>query len=237
MSDPKMLAEAMAHEEDIAREARKLRIGEQRLTADLFLKLWVLLRRPIPQGFVRSLPKLEGKPYASTGISAVQVQITRMDNVLTPLWWWDSVEYHEDGKLAHVKVIVGDRHGGGAVLLNREAWGGVNRGSTVGNLYKGSYTNAAKVAFARIGPGWEVYLGATDFDPDTDVEAARAQGKGEAPVDVISARGVSSLMKLVTEHGKAGKLPLMLTTVGAESINVLTRAQHRQMVRLVKEGS
>jgi hypothetical protein len=56
----------------------------------------------------------------------------------------------------------------------------VNRGSTQGNLRKGSFTNAAKQALARIGPAHEVYIGVTDHDPDVDEEAAKQQSRAPA---------------------------------------------------------
>lgn len=180
------LAEAIAYEQQIAEEAAAIRGDAQELTPELYMKLWPLLRRPIPAGFIQTVPQTTGKPYDSTGIKSVQVCIDRMDNVLTPLWWRDEVEYENDGKLATVTVVVG---GGGnlqAPLVKRSSRGGVERGSTTGNVYKGSYTNAAKLAFARVGPGHEVYLGATDFDPDVDPDAAeqaeREAGKEPATV-------------------------------------------------------
>jgi hypothetical protein len=172
------MAEAIAIEAAIAEQAAEIRGDASALTPDLFLKLWPLLTKPIPEAFIQSVPKVEGKPYESTGIKSVQVQIDRMNNVLTPLWWWDTVEYDNDGKLATVTVFVGDRNGHDngdqGVLMHRSSRGGVERGSSTGNVYKGSYTNAAKLAFARIGVGHEVYLGATDLDPDVSEELANA---------------------------------------------------------------
>jgi hypothetical protein len=164
---PDQLAEAIAYEQAIAEEAAAVREGEDKLTSELFLRLWPLLRRPIPAGFIVSTPKSDGKPYDSTGVKSLQVLIDRMDNVLTPLWWGYSVDYvggegTDDrgrparGKLALVRVYVGDKD---TPLLARESHGGVNQASTIGNLFKGSETNAAKRAFAQVGPG-EVGAGA-----------------------------------------------------------------------------
>lgn len=240
MSDAK-LDDAMASERALGDRATCLRGETHELTPDLFLKLWPLLREKIPDGFIRSLGKMEGKPYASIGVSAVQVQVTRMDNVLTPLWWWDEVEYHKDGKLAHVRVHVGDA-ASRTPLYSREAWGGVNRGSTEGNLYKGSYTNAAKVAFARVGPGHEVYMGATDFDPDTDEEAAKEQGKSQR------ASSASAGPRLLTddERERVGKaiedlglgeksVGLLLGSIGVEDVASMTTADAFELHRLIAE--
>lgn len=170
-------AAAAAAEQKIATEAAVIRDdaeGDPALTAALFMKLYPLLCKPIPSAYIQKIGKTEGKPYESTGIRSVQVQIDRMNNVLTPLWWWDDVQFEKDGKVAIVTVCIGDPNAPGAVepLVRRSSRGGVGRASSEGNLYKGSYTNAAKLAFARIGPGHEVYLGAADLDPDVNQEVA-----------------------------------------------------------------
>jgi hypothetical protein len=197
------LAEAIAYEQQITDEAAEIRKPGDTLTREMFDYLWPLLRRPLPGGFIKSLPKLEGKPYASTGVSAVQVQIDRMDHVLGPLNWQHSTDYAEEGKIAHVVVEVLDESG--EVLVSRESWGGVNRGSTTGNLFKGSYTNAAKVAFARVGPGHEVYMGAADFDPDTDEDAAKAQSDRQQRVAAERKIGKPKAAKLVEAAEAASK--------------------------------
>jgi hypothetical protein len=161
------VAEAVAYERDLAEQAAKIRGENSPPTMDrqLFMALWPLLTAPVP----------EGKPYPSTGVRSVQVQKNRLDNVLGPLWWSESREYSDDYKLCRVIVTVHDSDGG--VLLSREAVGGVDRGNTLGNKAKGSYTNAAKQAFAQIGPGREVYMRTTDSDPDVDPDAARQQSR------------------------------------------------------------
>lgn len=203
------LADAAAHEQAIADEAAAIRgSGEPMLTAELLVQLLPLLRRPIPSGYITTVGKVEGKPYPSTGVKSVQVQIDRMDNVLTPLGWQESVTYYEDGKRAHVVITVIDPDG--KVLFKRESMGGVNRASTTGNLYKGSYTNAAKVAFARVGPGREVYLGAADFDPDTDPDAAGAQAQPQkAGHDIERAVGAKQV-----DAKRAGKLVDLAWSIG-----------------------
>jgi hypothetical protein len=171
------VAEAVAYERDLAEQAAKIRGENSPPTMDrqLFMALWPLLTAPVPEGFLLMVSAGEGKPYPSTGVRSVQVQKNRLDNVLGPLWWSESREYSDDYKLCRVIVTVHDSDGG--VLLSREAVGGVDRGNTLGNKAKGSYTNAAKQAFAQIGPGREVYMRTTDSDPDVDPDAARQQSR------------------------------------------------------------
>jgi hypothetical protein len=180
---PQELTEAIAAEEKIAQEAAELRDGATELTPALLLTLEPLLRKPIPAGFIKEVGEIKGKPYDSKGVSSVQVQIDRMNNVLTSMWWWDEVEYDEGGKVAKVTIYIGDR-AAGTILVERSSRGGVDRGSTLGNVYKGSYTNAAKPAFARVGPGHEVYLGAADFDPDVNAQLAEQGAKAETAVAI-----------------------------------------------------
>ncbi len=225
------LAEAMRSEASIGEQAAEIRGDEAVLSASLFLKLWPLLREPIPSAFIQTVGRTQGKPYVSTGIKSVQVQIDRMNNVLTPIWWWDEAEYDRDGKLCTVTVFVGNRiveAGGTAIhpeeallmasgtqiITSRTSRGGVERGSSIGNIHKGSYTNAAKLAFARLGVGHEVYLGATDLDPDVSTELA--EDKGEQPdtitraiakklVDRAWAAGVNDNLRLAGSHAAGGR--------------------------------
>lgn len=190
------LAAAIAFEAEIADTAKGIRGDATELTPALFMELLPLLRKPIPQGFIVTTGVVTGKPYASTGIKSLQVQINRLDNVLGPLnWSWHTV-WSEDGKLATVTVNVFGE--GETTLVQRQARGGVDRGSTIGNVHKGSETNAAKLAFARLGVGWEVYVGATDFDPDTDEDAAKEQAKPDpaAKVQTIDGERVAELTDL-----------------------------------------
>lgn len=192
------LAAAVASEQLLADEAAEVRGDALWITPELFAKLLPLLRRPIPAGFIKTIGVVTGKPYESTGIRSVQVQIDRMDNVLTPLGWREKVEYLEGGKLCEVTVqVIGDRD---EVLAERTSMGGVDRASTIGNLYKGSYTNAAKVAFARIGPGHEVYVGATDLDPDVSEAAAKEQGKGPRTDAVANSPADADAVKISKER-------------------------------------
>jgi hypothetical protein len=169
-------ADAAAYEEDIARRAAEIRGDEfTGLDRAMFIKLWPLLCEPLHAGHVTHTPVTTGKPYVSDGASSAQVLVDRMNNVLTPLGWEPREEYAADGKLCKVTVVVLDRDG--RVLVTRSSWGGVAQGMGAGNIYKGSWTNAAKLAFARLGPGREVYLGALDFDPDTNAQIAALQGR------------------------------------------------------------
>jgi hypothetical protein len=170
------LQKAIAFEAELGERARTIREEHGRpMDRSLFLKLWPLLREPIPAGFVTITPAVKGKPYESTGIRSVQVCIDRMDAVLTPLWWAATEDYENGGKLCRVSVRVFDAHS--ETLLVRSSYGGMDHASTEGNLRKGSFTNAAKRAFGMVGPGHEIYLGAFDGDPDTDISAAEEQGK------------------------------------------------------------
>jgi hypothetical protein len=195
-----LVDEAIAYEAEIAEEAAQIRaaylgttkLGKQEtfgddappevpgagMTRELFDALWPLLRKPIPKGFILEVTIGEGKPFASKGVRSMQVLVDRMNNVLGPLWWDIKPTYHDEGKLCQVVVFVFDNSG--TTIASRECWGGMNRGSTVGNLYKGSFTNAAKRAFAALGPGHEVYLGVTDHDPDTDPDEAKQQARTTA---------------------------------------------------------
>lgn len=219
-SDP--LAAAIAHEAGIAEEAEKVRGDETVLSSTLFLDLLPLLRKPIPEGFIVTTPSGPGKPYDSTGVKSLQVLVDRMNAVLTPLWWGWDVSYEAEGKLAHVTVWVGRKD---EPLLTRSSWGGVNQGSTIGNIYKGSETNAAKRAFAAIGPAHEVYLGASDFDPDTDEDAAKAQAE-TTKIKTISAEDAAKLRDRFDsldgeqeEHLRELKLLLGSIGVSGKSIN------------------
>lgn len=218
---PDPLAEAIAYENAIGEQAQEIRGDAIELTPDLFLNLWPLLKRPIPAGFIETIGVTKGKPYASTGVKSVQVQHDRMNNVLTPLWWWDEEHYESDGKLARVSIHVGtfpDKP-----IVTRSSRGGVNQGSTAGNIYKGSYTNAAKVAFARLGPGHEVYLGAADLDPDTNEKVAEQQTPQQASASSQGFGGldeatVERLGKVIRTIGLSDeKANLLFGTVGADA--------------------
>lgn len=231
------LAEALEHEQTIADEAAAIRNGAATLTPDLLVRLLPLLRRPIPDGFITHIGVVKGKPYESTGIKSVQVQIDRMDNVLTPLAWNHDVVYTEGGKLAQVIVRVLD--GTGKALFSRESWGGVNQASTTGNLYKGSYTNAAKRAFAMVGPGHEVYLGATDLDPDVSEDAAKAQEQpaaAAAPPRPLSDESRAKVLKAFADAGVGGEdLHMFFAAAGITLPEEMTAAHAHKLRELLDE--
>jgi hypothetical protein len=218
---------AVKHEQEVAAEAAVIRGYATTLTPELYLKLWPLLRKPIPRWFIKSVGVVKGKPYASTGVSSAQVQVERMDNVLTPLWWRDTATYEKEGTLARVVVEVGNL--GELPLVCRGSYGGVDRGSTAGNVYKGSYTNAAKVAFARVGPGHEIYLDAVDLDPDVHEQAAAEQVRSH-PAQAGTPRLLTpeECAKVVKATQDAGldddELMLLLGSVGVDSTDDLTTA-------------
>lgn len=257
---PQTIEEALAYEEAIREEAVAIRMshdseegaraGAFLMTPDLWLALRPLLRRPIPEAFIRSIPKITGKPYPSTGISSVQVQTNRMDNVLTELGWWLEDSYSEGGKLCRVTVYVGDAGSqGGEIwtpedpegkrerlsdrrfLLRRSSYGGVGQGSSLGNVHKGSFTNAAKRALAFVGPGHEIYLGTTDLDPDvnSDVgEEAPAKKPGtitktraKAIVDRAFEAGVESSRLRLAAMRFANKTDLGDCSTKAKATDVL----------------
>ena len=170
------LTEAILFEQEITQIAEGIRGEETVLTPALLSKLLPLLRKPIPQGFIVTTEATKGKPYKSTGIKSLQVQVNRLDNVLGPMNWSWLTTWEQEGRLAEVVAHIWQGHDEDRIaLVTRRARGGVNQASTTGNLYKGSETNAAKLCLARLGVGWEVYVGATDFDPDVDPDAAEQQ--------------------------------------------------------------
>jgi hypothetical protein len=205
---PQTTTEALESERQLGLWAREIREAadledDPRLTPRLLNELWPLLSEPIPPAFIQTVPAVEGKPYPSTGIRSVQVQFDRLNNVLTPLWWWYDDKYELEGKLCCVGVHIGNRGGMGHPFASAHSYGGVSRGSSIGNVYKGSFTNAAKLAIARLGPGHEVYVGATDLDPDVSVVAAEAAKpeSGGAPGMI----GKQSAKQLVDHAWLAGE--------------------------------
>jgi hypothetical protein len=229
------LAEAADHERQIEFEAGKVweeREGERPdgMTRELFRKLRPLLRKPIPEGYISEVTAGKGKPYPSKGIKSLQVQIDRLDNVLGETHWSWTTEYLNDaGTLAEVTVSVLDFSG--KEIFSRKARGGVDRGSTTGNTHKGTETNAAKLAFARLGVGHEVYIGLTDLDPDVDEEAAQAQAEGGKtasepdPSRPLPADKVEPLRKAVEDAGLSEHLDMKLRSFGVDQIEKLSVEQ------------
>jgi hypothetical protein len=234
------LAEAADHERQIGFEAGAIwrqvapddenAALEATLTIGLFRKLRPLLRRPIPEGYISKVTAGKGKPYPSKGIKSLQVQIDRLDNVLGEgNWDWETRYLNDQGTLAEVEVwVIGGEDGG--KLVSRTARGGVDRGSTIGNTFKGTETNAAKLAFARLGVGHEVYIGLTDLDPDVSEEAAEAQAEGAGgavadPARPLPAEKVEPLRKAVEDAGLGEHLPMKLRSFGVDDISKLTVEQ------------
>lgn len=221
---PDQLAAAIQSEAELAERAAEIRGEATELTVELFLKLYPLMREKIPEGFLSEVSAGKGKPYPSKGVRSLQVQIDRMDAIWTPLWWGWRTEWIEPS-LAEVAVWVGNDN---RMFVVRKARGGMNGGSTTGNHYKGTETNAAKMAFARIGPGHEVYLGAADFDPDTDSDAAQAQAAPAGAPDPdrkLPADKVEPLEQAITAAGLSNFLPAKLVECGVSALSDLTVEQ------------
>lgn len=151
------------------------------LTGKLLRDLQPLLKAPIPPKYIDRIPPTTGKPYESTGVKSVQVQVDRMNDVLGLEHWRWLPFYAEEGKVCRVIVIVGnklagvrvDERGdldpasleGAEILVVRDGWGGHSRGSGKGDILKGSETNTLKRVLARVGPGCDIYR--LDYDLDT----------------------------------------------------------------------
>lgn len=224
---PDPLVAAIAYEQTILDAANEAWGDEVHITPALYVTLRALARRPIPAGFIEHVPEVKGKPYASTGVKSVQVQMDRLDNVFRSFWDYTAT-YTENGSLCYVVAWVGPNEQ--EAYTTRDSYGGVDRGSTKGNVYKGSFTNAAKPAFARLGPGWEVYVGAADFDPDTDKSAAEQQGTAAPTADKDPARPlppekVLPLLEVVKAAGLLDDLPMKLRQCGVDAVEKLTVEQ------------
>jgi hypothetical protein len=225
---PKPEDAGIAYEQALADKAAAIRGEALDVGPKLLLELWPLLRAPIHPDHLEHVEAVKGKPYDSTGVRSLQVQIDRMDNVLGPLsWGWRTV-WSEQGTLAKVRVWIGpaEPQAPGDCLVIREAYGGVDRGSTKGNVYKGSETNAAKLAFARMGPGHEVYLGQADLDPDVSKAVAEAQpAESVQEPQKLTDEQAAKLTTAVTAAGLSEALGAKLRGFGKASIAELTYEQ------------
>lgn len=234
---PDPLAIAIAYEQQIATEAAAIRaeFGDV-LSLGLYMRLRPLLLMPIPAALIQTTEAVKGKPYESTGIRSLQVSIDRLDNVLTPFWWGYSYEHANDGRLCHLTSWLGEKD---SPLFTRESWGGVNQGSTEGNVYKGSFTNTAKRGFAEaFGVGHEVYLGATDFDPDTDLAAAEIQAEGgKQPERKLSAEQAEKAAEAIEAAGLSDALPHKLRSFGVKALTDLTYEQGFALKTWIDEHS
>jgi hypothetical protein len=232
--------DAARYEQEIADRATGIR-GEDfdgTMTPALFLRLWPLLREPLHEGHIVHTTAGKGKPYESDGAKSVQVLIDRCNNVLTPLCWGYSDGYESNGKLCKVVVMVYGSEPGGTVLVSRSSWGGVDRGSE-GNIRKGSFTNAAKLAFARLGPGHEIYLGGHDFDPDTNAQIAALQGRESK--ERTSRNGADTGEAAVQQTTPAEALAALLAQAGPlqakrAAVNAAFDFAHRELGREVAAG-
>jgi hypothetical protein len=207
------------------------------LDSALYLQLWPLLCRPIPAEYIETVGVVKGKPYESTGIRSVQVQIDRMNNVLTPLWWEYRAEHSDAGTICLVTVSVFIAHPEGLVrTVSRSSHGGVDRGSTLGNVYKGSFTNAAKRAFAAHGPGHEVYLGDVDLDPDVSESMAQTQDarRRRVPRGTLSRAQREKVVQAYAEAGITGReLSIYLKAAGVDTPEELTAPATLKMRELL----
>lgn len=184
---------------ELTQLARKVRADAKydgKLTPTMLLDLEPLLYHPLERKYIETTAPTKGKPYESTGVRSVQVQIDRMNTVLGFQHWRVLYHYQSNGELCRCHALVGndlqwarlDEKGEllpytiiateglsddgvreADVLMVREGWGGHNRGTARGDLYKGSETNALKRTLARCGPGAEVYR--LDFDDDVNKSA------------------------------------------------------------------
>ncbi|MCA1700182.1 MAG: hypothetical protein LC790_15270, partial [Actinobacteria bacterium] len=173
------------HFQDIRNGAKAIRAGysdgglyDGRLTLAMMVELEALLEQPTPTQYVKHIGPTDGKPYPSTGLSSIQYQLSMMNAVLGGPHWRALTHYENDGKLCKVVVIVGNDltkakltadgdldPGEAEVLCAREGWGAVKRGSTDGDLLKGSYTNAIKRVLAEYGAAADVYR--FEFDDES----------------------------------------------------------------------
>lgn len=210
------LEQAISDEYQLAQVASQIRGDAKFLDRPLLQRLYDLLRQPIPAAFIQNVGKVKGKPYDSTGIKSVQTQIDRMNNVLGVGNWGISEEYANDGKLCKVTARVYGE--GGEVIAERTSFGGVDYANSLGNLYKGSFTNAAKLALARLGPGHEVYIGIEDFDPDTSADAAGEQAvRPEAKQRLSEAQGQAIGELFTTRTVDADEYKMFLLSKGVEN--------------------
>ena len=122
----------------------------------------------------------------------------------------------------------------GGITVSGTTW--VNQGtiqSKAGGTFnlQGSFTNAAKLAFARIGPAHEVYTQAIDYDPDVNDLAANDQAAGQAltaPAEDNDHQRIRKLLDLfdISQSWKVdqNKVRAMLTAAGCPDTDVIEKA-------------
>lgn len=200
-TEPDRLRELDAAEESRFARAQAEWGDADRLTPVLLRKLQPLLNEPLHPRYIEHMPSVTGKPYESTGIRSVQVQVDRLAEVLGVDHFRVLAHHQPGGQIARVHVVIGnelqwcrldergelvpftvaaDRVLEADVLAHADGWGGHGRGSAPGDVWKGSETNAAKRVIARVGPGAHVYR--LDFEDDpTQPPAATPPAAPAAP--------------------------------------------------------
>jgi hypothetical protein len=154
-----------------------------KLTSSILRQLEPLMYTRIPEEYLHFSPQTTGKPYDSTGIRSLQVQVDLANAVLGAAHWRLLTYYpikgdRPDPTTCHAWVIIGSNlqpaevapdgdsveANGATILAARDGWGGIKRGNHEGDERKGSQTNAAKRALAHAGFGANVYR--LDFDEE-----------------------------------------------------------------------
>lgn len=174
-------------------EAAEIRVRHGyrgKLTNALLLDLEALLNTPIPEGYLLHSAPTEGKPYHSTGLKSIQVQVDIANAVLGSAHWRLLTHYKTE-HVCHAWVIIGNNllpakliangeevePNGADILTTRDGWGGVKRSNHEGDGRKGAQTNASKRALAQAGPGSNVYR--LDFDEELVEGNAPANKPGQ----------------------------------------------------------
>ena len=236
---------------DFFTEANRIRKNagyDGKLTGKLLRELQPLLKAPIPPKYIDRIPPTKGKPYESTGVRSVQVQVDRMNEVLGLEHWRWLPHYAEEGTVCRIVVIVGndlagvrlddrgnldaDSLEGAEILVVRDGWGGHNRGSGKGDVLKGAETNTLKRVLARVGPGCDIYrldydLDAHNSDPVYQPAAGAQTGIGGDPlspkqVHLIRARAKDAGLtdtQLCNICLRAAGQPLMSESQAADAMN------------------
>lgn len=172
-----------------ARTAAKQHRYRGKLTIPLLRDLEPIFGVRIPEEYLLHSDKTEGKPYESTGLRSVQVQLDIANAVLGGAHW-RLLTHYPDGNdhVCHAWVIFGNdlskaklsddgedvEPRGATIFVQRDGWGGVKRSNHSGDGRKGSKTNATKRAFSEAGIGSSVYR--LDFDEEL-VEGAAPAGE------------------------------------------------------------
>lgn len=198
---------------DLRAQATKIQKQQRyrgRLTMPMLRALEDLLNTPIPEEYLLHSEKTEGKPYDSTGLKSLQVQVDIANAVLGG-GHWRLLTHYKTEHVCHAWVIIGNDviraklsddgeevlPEGADIFLTRDGWGGVKRSNHEGDGRKGAQTNASKRALAQAGPGSNVYR--LDFDEEL-VDGAAPAGE-PAAAKAGSSRGQSRS----ADAGKSGR--------------------------------